>query len=284
MISNLRNKEVRMNYREWFASGKPVCIMAFLVILLIPMLSAARSGRQDVIYLKNGSIIRGEIIEQVPNDYIKIETSDGSVFVYYVEDIEKITKEQPVKSSSSYSVSDSPMGSKAFQFNPLGLLQFGPIFEGQFEVSPNMYLTAHWRYSSLGLLYHLIATDGFENDATMGCMAIGAGFLKFLERPNSDNRFYVGTFVEYGWGKVNNSSSPDDKQWETTNSQFIAMASFGYRWRYPSQFILNVGVMAGGFLGLKEDKIKADEPDIVYKQDAPAGIIAMLELSMGWEF
>lgn len=48
---------------------------------------------QDVVYLKNGSIIRGMIIEQIPNKSIKIQTKDGNVFVYEMDEIEKITKE-----------------------------------------------------------------------------------------------------------------------------------------------------------------------------------------------
>ena len=48
---------------------------------------------QDVVYLKNGSIVRGTIIEQVINVSLKIQTSDGSVFVYKIDEIEKITKE-----------------------------------------------------------------------------------------------------------------------------------------------------------------------------------------------
>ncbi len=51
-------------------------------------------GLQDVVYLKNGSVIRGTIIEQVPNVQIKIKTSDGSIFVYKIEEIEKMTKEE----------------------------------------------------------------------------------------------------------------------------------------------------------------------------------------------
>lgn len=50
----------------------------------------------DVVYLKNGSIIRGIIIEQVPNVSIKIQTADGSVFFYKMEEVEKITKEKPI--------------------------------------------------------------------------------------------------------------------------------------------------------------------------------------------
>lgn len=51
----------------------------------------------DVVYLKNGSILRGIIIEQVPNEQIKLQTSDGSVFVYQTDEIEKIVRE-PVSS------------------------------------------------------------------------------------------------------------------------------------------------------------------------------------------
>lgn len=47
----------------------------------------------DVLYLKNGSVIRGIIIEQIPNLSIKIQTMDGSIFVYKMEEVEKITKE-----------------------------------------------------------------------------------------------------------------------------------------------------------------------------------------------
>lgn len=49
---------------------------------------------EDVVYLKSGSIIHGTIIEQKPNESIKIKTKDGNVFVYKMEEIEKMTKEE----------------------------------------------------------------------------------------------------------------------------------------------------------------------------------------------
>ena len=48
----------------------------------------------DVVYLKNGGRLQGEIIEQIPNVSIKIQTKDGNVFVYKIEEIEKITREK----------------------------------------------------------------------------------------------------------------------------------------------------------------------------------------------
>jgi len=67
--------------------------LALLLFALITTLSFGQSNYQDVVYLKNGSIIRGTIIEQVPNKSIKIETADRSVFVYQMDEIEKFTKE-----------------------------------------------------------------------------------------------------------------------------------------------------------------------------------------------
>lgn len=48
----------------------------------------------EVVYLKNGGQIRGVVIEQVPGESLKIQTSDGSIFVFQMSEVEKITKEQ----------------------------------------------------------------------------------------------------------------------------------------------------------------------------------------------
>ena len=42
----------------------------------------------DVVYLKNGSIIKGIIVEQVPNQSMKVKTSDGSIFNFQMNEIE----------------------------------------------------------------------------------------------------------------------------------------------------------------------------------------------------
>lgn len=76
------------------------------IFTLFSFLSFSQNNYQDVVYLKNGSIIRGTIIEQVPNQSIKIETSDRSVFVYQMNDIEKIGKEEVPEKSFRKKISD----------------------------------------------------------------------------------------------------------------------------------------------------------------------------------
>ena len=74
-------------------------------------MSAVAQNLQEVVYLKNGSIIKGVVIEQVPGVSLKIKTSDGSIFAYQMSDVEKITKEEitsrnnTARSTSSNSIS-----------------------------------------------------------------------------------------------------------------------------------------------------------------------------------
>ena len=66
--------------------------LIFLLFAVITTFSFAQGNYEDVVYLKNGSIIRGVIIEQVPNKIIKIQTDDRNFFIYRMDEIDKIVK------------------------------------------------------------------------------------------------------------------------------------------------------------------------------------------------
>lgn len=68
-------------------------IFVFVLFTLITTLLFSQNNYQDVVYLKNGSIIRGVIVEQTPNKSIKIQTAENNVFVYEMDEIEKMAKE-----------------------------------------------------------------------------------------------------------------------------------------------------------------------------------------------
>lgn len=67
-----------------------------VIALAAACLSLHLSAQQYVesVFLKNGSIIKGTVIEQVPDGDIKIQRNDGSVYVYPMSEVIKITKEQ----------------------------------------------------------------------------------------------------------------------------------------------------------------------------------------------
>ena len=79
-------------------------ILTFFAFALIYFSSFGQNNMEDVVYLKNGSIIRGIIIEQVPNQNIKIQTKDRNIFVFKYNEIEKMTKENlPTDNSNNSS-------------------------------------------------------------------------------------------------------------------------------------------------------------------------------------
>lgn len=68
-------------------------IVLFFALLLNVTAAFAQVPQRDVVYLKNGSIIRGLVVELVPDHQVKIATADGSIFVYPVSDVLRMEKE-----------------------------------------------------------------------------------------------------------------------------------------------------------------------------------------------
>ena len=66
----------------------------FFLFLILAIPAIAQTNYEDVVYLKNGSVIHGMIIEQIPNESIKIKTADKNIFVFKIDEILKITKEE----------------------------------------------------------------------------------------------------------------------------------------------------------------------------------------------
>lgn len=78
-------------------SVKPV-VFGLLVIAFLPAIAFGQSSaEEDVIYLKNGSVLRGEIIESDQEEAIEIRIEGGSVFVLDREEIDEITREEHLK-------------------------------------------------------------------------------------------------------------------------------------------------------------------------------------------
>jgi len=71
-----------------------IVFAAFLATVFLPNYLSAQTNYEDVIYLKDSSVVRGVIIEQVPNQTVKIQTNQLNVYVYRIDDILKITKEK----------------------------------------------------------------------------------------------------------------------------------------------------------------------------------------------
>ena len=77
---------------RWVGSGITALILAVAVTSAWVDRADAQQ-MQDVVYLKDGGIIRSTIIEQRPGESILIRTPDGNQFRFTMDQIERITKE-----------------------------------------------------------------------------------------------------------------------------------------------------------------------------------------------
>jgi hypothetical protein len=89
-------------------------IFTLILILAIGIVAYAEQNMQDVVYLKNGTIVRGVITEQVPNQSINIQTGDNIFSVYRIDEIEKMTKEDAPAMTKSGSGSNQEYPSQGF--------------------------------------------------------------------------------------------------------------------------------------------------------------------------
>jgi hypothetical protein len=85
-------------------------ILLVAVIIFGVTLMIGQTVYRDVVYLKNGSVIKGTIVETIPEKSIKIETADGNLFVYNLSDIEKLTKEPVVAPTKESKPVVMPLG------------------------------------------------------------------------------------------------------------------------------------------------------------------------------
>jgi hypothetical protein len=144
-------------------------VVIMLIITLFP-LSAQKS--KDAIYLKNGSVIYGKLIEIVDDQY-KMQTSDGSIFIYKTSEVEKFAKESPLFDGRK---------AEGFGFS----LEAGVLFGSQ-----------HTDYAA-PFSFNILASI---TSKTKNITSIGSG-VEFFGRP------YTPLFIEYKYIFYNRKTSP----------------------------------------------------------------------------
>ncbi|MFN8240888.1 MAG: hypothetical protein U0X39_09070 [Bacteroidales bacterium] len=66
-------------------------ILLYITLACITLTTVAQNTR-DVVYLKNGSVIKGELYE-ISDNQAKIKTTDGSLFIVNTSEVDKFLKE-----------------------------------------------------------------------------------------------------------------------------------------------------------------------------------------------
>jgi hypothetical protein len=88
-------------------------LLTIALTLAVALTAAAQSNNRDVVYLKDGSVIKGTIIENVEGAGLKIKTDGGNVLAFDISEIQRVGKER-----TSYSYTRYPDGySQRYSYN-----------------------------------------------------------------------------------------------------------------------------------------------------------------------
>ena len=159
------------------------CILMIGCVMAIGLFTEAEAQIvEEVIYLKNGSVVRGIIVEQIPNETLRIRTKGGSEFVFKMSEVLKITKELPVVEPPG--PGRLPPSSYIKQKDPTmaAILSFLLTGTGQFYVEEYNKAYVHWLiYAvSIGFIvkavednYINIYNNSYDPDDDDGYAAIG---------------------------------------------------------------------------------------------------------------
>ena len=196
-----------------------------MALLFLVNFSFARKGKKDVIYLKNGSVINGQIISSLPSGQVKIKTKDNSLWVFEESQIDSISK-----SAGSFSQTHTGY----FNLTEVGILTGN---------SNNKYATP----------FTLMNISGwqFENSFSVGA-GTGVEFLSETYLPVvADIRYYLkrqGLKPFFGLqGGYSFALDKPDKQYVYGGSDYSRI------WRNPTVDALEIkakgGLLVNPFVG-----------------------------------
>ena len=108
------------------------CILIIVFVTSIGIVDDALAQQitEDVVYLKDGSIIRGIIVEQIPNKSLRIRTQGGVEIKFKMSDVLQITKALPMSQLGS---SKEKSSLTAFTLSALCFgYGYGQVYNGQY--------------------------------------------------------------------------------------------------------------------------------------------------------
>ncbi|MEO2006856.1 MAG: hypothetical protein ABGY41_22485 [Candidatus Poribacteria bacterium] len=80
------------------------------LLTLLTCLAFAQAETEHVVYLVNGSVIRGQITLLKPGESMALQTPDGNVFEWDMDDIQEVNLEEASRPAAPIAVDPSGIG------------------------------------------------------------------------------------------------------------------------------------------------------------------------------
>jgi hypothetical protein len=175
-------------------------VMLIIFSLMIALTSAA-GELIDILHLKNGDIVKGEIINDVPGEHLKIKLQNGEILGYMYSEIKQIDRDVPTGRDSEMErkLAEEEKLRKEYQFK---YEQKSPCLASLFAYlipSAGHYYARNW---SRGLLFAA---------GRIGCAAYALSEVDFS---NNDQDYSNGFYIAAGGAAFFMIMEIIDANWE----------------------------------------------------------------------
>lgn len=172
--------------------------MKFTIALLFIAFSTslfAQANTEDVIYLKNGGVMRGTIIDHQTGGKVKIELSGGSAFVFQANEIDSLKKENALKNKLR------EIGQNYFRKDCgyRNITELAIIYGVNFKNNPNINYYSNNNEDDIGLSLQTINGYQFWPYLFVGG---GVGIDRFITYQQTFSPFFIRISSEFLKRKV----------------------------------------------------------------------------------
>lgn len=162
-----------------------------LTILLLGLCATltAQSNIEDVLYLKNGSIIRGTLKSPASENPLRIELMGGSLFVFQQSEIDSIKKENVLQRNEKALAKNYFRKDRGFRH----ITEFGFIYGTDLKQTETPYYYGYQR-DDFGVSVHTV--NGYQAWPYL-FVGAGLGIDRFINYQQTFSPFYVRLASEF---------------------------------------------------------------------------------------
>ncbi len=164
-------------------------IVSLLITMLVFSFAFAQTTVEDVVYLNNGSVIRGSISEQ-KNETVKIELLGGSIFVFQQNEIDSIKKENVLKRNIKAISKNYFRKDRGYR----NMTEFGIIYGTNLKRENNPYYYYNNNPDDFGVSLHTV--NGYQVWSYLYAGA-GVGIERFINYKQTFSPFYLRVASEF---------------------------------------------------------------------------------------
>ena len=208
-------------------------IAVLLILILITTFECFAQSYQDMVYLNDGHILKGVILEIVPDDYLKIETNNGKIYTIDMNEVVKISKEKPRANTQNYNRETQRYNRETQQNNRESQVVNRRVYSSSGKQNNNQYSYSNVRTSN-AQRQNYDEDDDYYDD-----------YRDYSYFPNRGYKGFIDLVYSYGTSsKVGTYDLPGENRFEISTSHGFFFS--------PYMFV-GLGVGLHVYTGYNED-------------------------------